>query len=120
MVQAGATAEDGVAEEAAAEEVTAGVDSPEESAEEAEAAAEEAPEKVDAAAEATAEAPAELESGTVDVDSMKMLELKEELAKRGLSTAGRKPDLSTRLTTALQVRSGWRALGSYCPTLYTS
>ena len=37
------------------------------------------------------------------VNSMTVLDLKEELAKRGLATSGRKADLATRLHGALQV-----------------
>ena len=37
------------------------------------------------------------------VDSMTVPDLKEELAKRGLATSGRKADLATRLHSALQV-----------------
>lgn len=62
-------------------------------------------------AEAEAETAAEPEGVALDVASMKLPELKEELTKRGLDATGRKADLCARLTEALQVCSN--PLGLY-------
>lgn len=43
------------------------------------------------------------DSEQLDVDSMTVSDLKAELTKRGLDTAGRKADLAARLTASLQV-----------------
>lgn len=71
----------------------------EEEAADAAGAAEQAAEEVAGAEEAVEAA----DSEQLDVDSMTVADLKAELAKRGLDTAGRKADLAARLTASLEV-----------------
>ena len=102
--------DDGDIEDLEEPDATAAIESFEQAEAEAEAAA------AEAAAAAT----------TVDVSSLKVAELRQELKKLGLSTKGRKAELAARLAGALAgvrlnpMQLGWRGIATDSPPAPTS